>query len=127
MAEADSNAKPLTALIKPGGDIYSKFTIQGRWLDPEQEVYIGWTYNVNSDVALVTFNSPGATDKPPKYALNGTWREKSDLLGFKKFDGVIGGGRFYIKTVDGVVIKGPIEGGPDEGQSFTGSGTFTRA
>ena len=125
MTEADSNSKPLTALVKPGADIYSKFVVRGRWLDPEREVYIAWDYNIHSDVPVTTFKSPGSTDEPPKYALNGTWQDKQQFRGFSYFKGSIGNGRIYIKTTTGVVIKGPIEGGPDEEQIFVGSGKFS--
>ncbi|KJA20684.1 hypothetical protein HYPSUDRAFT_783543 [Hypholoma sublateritium FD-334 SS-4] len=36
-------------------------------------------------------------------------------------------GRIFIKTGKGITIKGPISGGPTEGQTIVGSGTWTKA
>ncbi|KAF9072601.1 hypothetical protein BDP27DRAFT_1360918 [Rhodocollybia butyracea] len=97
---------------------YSKFTAKGlKWVNPNDhdEGTTPVTFNINSDVTV------------PKF-----WSENKGLtllyddipMGFDSFRGNIGGGTIFIKTGKGITIKGPIQGGPEEGQTITGSGTW---
>ena len=129
---SELTSKTFGAFIKPQGaegTVHSKFVLEGAWLDPETEISVRWTYNINSDVSVPAFNSPDALDKPPVYALSGTsWVRDSQFTGYDSFSGTFGEGRIYIKTRKGLVIKGPIVGGPDAGgQCFVGYGTFANA
>ena len=73
-------------------------------------------FNVNSDVIFPKFWSDP----------NGlTFLHDEFTGGYTSFEGNIGGGRIYIKTETGpIIIKGPIHGGPPEGQNFVGSGSW---
>ncbi|CAA7262444.1 unnamed protein product [Cyclocybe aegerita] len=101
--------------------IYSKFTIKGAmWNNPEDhdEGTVPIFFTVDSDVSLPRFSSVGRGLTVHYDKLQG---------GFDTFRGNIGGGKIFIRTGQGVVIKGRIDGGPDEGQNFVGSGTWTQA
>ena len=129
---SELTSKTFGAFIKPQGaegTVHSKFVLEGAWLDPETEISVRWTYNINSDVSVPAFNSPDALDKPPVYALSGTgWVRDSQFTGYDSFSGTFGEGRIYIKTGKGLVIKGPIVGGPDAGgQRFVEYKTFANA
>ncbi|GJJ14408.1 hypothetical protein Clacol_008672 [Clathrus columnatus] len=116
-----------TALIKPGNDsYYSKFKLEGQWRNDETGINTPWTFNVNSDVSVNKFWTVGADKTPPQRTLEYTYDNSSQFIGFDRFSGSIGGGRIYIRTDKGVVFKGEIKGGPEEGQSFTGAGTWLK-
>ncbi|KJA17090.1 hypothetical protein HYPSUDRAFT_146919 [Hypholoma sublateritium FD-334 SS-4] len=102
--------------------IYSKFTAKGgMWVNSldHDEGVVAISYSVNSDVTV------------PKF-----WSAEKALLlladpdmingGFDSFRGTIGNGQIFIKTGKGITIKGPICGGPSEGQTIVGSGTWTK-
>lgn len=98
--------------------LYSKFTVKGAmWVNPNDhdEGTVPITYNVNSDVSVSKFWSAdkGLTLLYDTYS-----------AGFDSFRGTIGAGRIFIKTGKGITIKGPISGGPPEGQTIVGSGTW---
>jgi hypothetical protein len=88
-----------------------------KWVNPanHDEGTVSFTFNVNSDVTV------------PKF-----WSDDDALtilyddipMGFDSFRGSIGGSRIFIKTDKGITIKGQIHGGPREGQTFVGSGTW---
>ncbi|GJJ14407.1 hypothetical protein Clacol_008671 [Clathrus columnatus] len=110
------------ALIKLDGSsagavYYSKFKVEVFVPDSETGVTMTYVYNINSDVSVSKFSSKGA---PKERALDATVGARG-LAGFDRFSGAIGDGRIYIRTDNGVIIKGPITGGPEEGQSFVGS------
>jgi hypothetical protein len=122
-----------TAAIKAGGDsIYSKFRFDCQVMkdlsDPDKGSYAA-TFNCNSDVTVPKFWSEGSDKAPkPERTLIGTYTEwTTQGLGFDSFEGTIGDGRIYLTTGKGIVIKGAIKGGPDEGQTITGRGTWTQA
>ncbi|KAF9072605.1 Aa1-PRI4 [Rhodocollybia butyracea] len=97
---------------------YSKFNVKGvKWVNPDDhdEGTVPVTFNVNSDVTVPKFWSDAN-------ALTLLYDEIP--MGFDSFRGSIGEGRIFIKTGKGITIKGPIHGGPREGQTFTGSGTW---
>ena len=120
-----------SALIKvdgiPGNNVYSKFKLEGRWENSQTGVYERWVFNINSDVALPAFHSPGADKNPPQWNLTGIWQVNTQFTGFDRFSGSIGEGRIYIHTDKGLVFKGAIIGGPDEGSSFVGAGTWIKS
>ncbi len=102
--------------------VYSKFTAKGgMWVNPadHDEGVVATSYSVNSDVTVPKFWSG-------EKAL--TLLYDSDMIsgGFDSFRGTIGDGKIFIKTGKGITIKGPISGGPAEGQTIVGSGTWTK-
>ncbi|KIK02745.1 hypothetical protein K443DRAFT_509710 [Laccaria amethystina LaAM-08-1] len=98
---------------------YSKFTIKGeKFVNPNDpdEGTVPVTFNANSDVSVPKFWSD------PKGL---TLLYDEVVSGYTSFRGTIGNGRIFLKTEKGpVTIKGPIHGGPSEGQTFVGSGTW---
>ncbi|KAF5353352.1 hypothetical protein D9756_007806 [Leucocoprinus leucothites] len=118
-----------SAMIEPVPtplDVQSKYTIEGFWVDGGTGVNQIWTFNVNADVAVPKFYSPGA--QQGMYSLSGTKPNGFEsMVGYDTFTGSVGGGRFYIRTRKGVIIKGPIVGGTREGVSFVGSGTWMKS
>ncbi|KAF9072603.1 Aa1-PRI4 [Rhodocollybia butyracea] len=98
--------------------VYNMFIVRGvQWANPDDndEGTIPVAYTINSDVTVPKFWSD---DKALALLYD-------DIpMGFDSFRGSIGNGRIFIETGKGVTIKGPIHGGPEEGQSFTGSGTW---
>lgn len=98
--------------------VYSKFTVKGgMWVNPNDhdEGVVPITFNANSDVSVPKFWS---ADKGL------TLLYDTFNAGYGSFRGTIGAGRIFIKTEKGITIKGAISGGPAEGQSFVGSGTW---
>jgi len=128
---SDVTEKSARGAIRPEGNsgetIYSKFRLEGKLKNPVTEVDEIWAFNVNSDVSVVKFFSRGADKVPIQYTLVGSWTKMEQFSGFDRFSGSIGGGRIYIKTTNGIVFKGEIVGGPAEGQSFVGSGTWLKS
>lgn len=123
-------SKSFKALIRSDGSeqVLSKYVLEVVITDEETEVDQIWNFNVNSDVALPTFHSTGADDFPVVYSLVGTYDDTSrQMTSFDRFRGSIGNNRFYLRTSLGVIIKGPISGGPLQGQSFVGSGTWLKS
>jgi len=118
-------------LIRPEGPpdlhLYSKYRLEGRWENRETGILEIWTLNVNTDIPIPRFNSKGANNSPPESNLTATYENNNQFIGFDRFSGSIGGGRFYLRTDKGVVVKGEIEGGPEEGQSFVGSGSWIKS
>jgi hypothetical protein len=105
-------------------DITSKYTCRTYWRNPETEINEPATFNINADVAVKRFHSK---DAPQKMTLTVEWTDKEQFLGYDRFSGSIGGGRIYIKTEKGIKVKGEIVGGPSDGQTFVGAGTWTKA
>ncbi len=101
---------------------YSKFTAKGgKWVnsDDHDEGVVPMAYNINSDVTVPKFWSD-------KKALTLLYESEYLVGGFDSFRGTIGDGRVFIKTGKGITIKGPIHGGPEEGQTIVGSGTWVQ-
>ena len=99
-------------------NVYSKFTIKGSmWVNPNDhdEGTVPITFNANSDVSVPKFSS---ADKALKLLYT------TFDAGYDSFRGTIGDGKIFVKTGKGITIKGSITGGPAEGQSFVGSGTW---
>jgi len=110
---------------RPAGlDVTSKYTFEDSWTNSETGISTKTVFNINADVTVPVFNSTGA---PKERTLDVTFDDKLQRVGYDTFTGSIGEGRIYIRTAKGVVIKGEIEGGPEEGQSFIGAGTWTKA
>jgi hypothetical protein len=105
-------------------DVTSKYTLRTWWTNPESGIDEPATFNINADVAVKRFKSTGAPDTK---TLNLEWTDKDQFLGYDRFSGSIGGGRIYIKTEKGIKVKGEIVGGPTDGQTFVGAGTWTKA
>jgi hypothetical protein len=106
------------------GDITSKFVLNVSIPNEETGIPVLYTFNVNSDVALHRFKSQ---DAPQEKKLTASYTSLDQFLGYDRFNGSIGGGRIFIKTEKGVKVKGAIEGGPGDGQTFTGAGTWARS
>jgi hypothetical protein len=104
-------------------DIASKYTFKTTLVDNETGNAEPYTYNINADVSVRRFSSKGA---PSDETLTVEYANREQFLGHDRFSGSIGGGRIYIKTEKGIKIKGEIEGGPIDGQTFVGSGTWTK-
>jgi hypothetical protein len=104
-------------------DIASKYTVKATLDNPETGIPEQWTYNINADVAVKRFKSTGA---PDQRVLSLEYGNTGQFLGYDRFNGSIGSGRIYIKTEKGIKIKGTIEGGPTDGQTFVGAGTWTK-
>jgi hypothetical protein len=103
--------------------VTSKYTFHWFWKDLESGMEIPISYNINSDVSIPSFHSKGAPDRKE---LTVTYiPEEGEPNGYNRFSGSIGNGRIYIKTKN-LKIQGPIVGGPVEGQTFVGAGTWTR-
>ena len=107
-----------------GLDVATKFTLEGSWSNPETGISVKSVYNMNADVTVPVFNTVGA---PTSKQLDITWQDKMQFVGYDTFTGSIGENRIYIRTGKGVVAKGAIEGGPADGQTFVGAGTWTSA
>lgn len=110
------------ATINAGDNaLYSKFTIKGaKYVNPDDhdEGIVPITFNANSDVPVPKFWSD------PKGL---TLLYDEGVSGYTSFRGTIGDGRIFLKTEKGpITIKGPIHGGPSEGQTFVGSGTWVQ-
>lgn len=118
--------KAVRASIFTGDDgETTKYTIQTSWNDPTTGISLPTVFNINSDILVEKFKSVGA---PAEETLVLEYRsDSSQPVGFQKFSGIIGGGRIYIQIDGGIVIKGDIMGGPEQGQTFVGAGTWTRA
>ncbi|KAJ3506794.1 hypothetical protein NLJ89_g6666 [Agrocybe chaxingu] len=102
-------------------DIYSKFIIKGvMWNNPAEhdEGTVPIFFTADAGVFLPKFSSVNKGLTVHYDTFNG---------GFDTFRGNIGDGRIFIRTGQGIVIKGAIDGGPDEGQDFVGSGTWMEA
>ena len=102
--------------------VYSKFTVKGgMWVNPadHDEGVVATSYSINSDVTVPKFWSGDKTL---------TLLYDNDMItgGFDSFRGTVGAGTIFIKTGRGITIKGPISGGPAEGQTIVGSGTWTK-
>ncbi|CAA7262427.1 unnamed protein product [Cyclocybe aegerita] len=110
------------ATIEAGDEaIYSKFTIKGAmWNNPadHDEGTVPIVFTADADVSLPRFSS---VDKGLTLLYN-TFKG-----GFDTFRGNIGNGTIFIRTGKGIVIKGKIHGGPDDGQDIVGSGTWIEA
>lgn len=124
-----ATARFLTAAISPvqGAEICSKYLVEVKYQTPEGTT-LWLRLNVNSDMALPSFRSKGATKDRDllELALNVAYKEVTDLTGFASIEGHIGNGEIYMVTGVGVVISGVIEGGPQRGtQSFVATGTWT--
>ncbi|KAF8598450.1 hypothetical protein BDV93DRAFT_526725 [Ceratobasidium sp. AG-I] len=102
----------------------SKYNLVTYWYNPETEIELTSNFNINADVTVPAFFSAEA---PARKTLNVEAISEDQFLGFDEFSGEIGGGRIFIVTKKGVKIKGEIVGGPDQGQSFVGAGSWTRA
>ncbi|KJA18044.1 hypothetical protein HYPSUDRAFT_191405 [Hypholoma sublateritium FD-334 SS-4] len=101
---------------------YSKFTAKGgMWVNPadHDEGVVATSFSVNSDVTVPKFWSA-------EKALTLLYDNDALSGGFDSFRGTIGDGKIFIKTGKGITIKGPISGGPSEGQTIVGSGTWTK-
>jgi hypothetical protein len=108
------------------GEVISKYTFQTSFEDPKSGIAIPFTLNINSDVSVPSFKSPGAPDE------NGLEVEYDRSLGrpngFSAFNGTIGGGRLYLEVPSWkFVVKGPIVGGPKAGIRFVGNGSWLSA
>ncbi|GJJ14401.1 hypothetical protein Clacol_008665 [Clathrus columnatus] len=104
-------------------DVYSKFKLECSFGNQTNDI---WTFNVNSDIALPKFWSFGADKSPIRRNLIVTYDNPLQFSGFDRFYGSIGDGKIYVRTDKGVTLKGPIAGGPIEGQTFTGAGTWLK-
>lgn len=104
--------------------VTSKYTLVTYWYNPETEIELTATFNINSDVTVPSFYSAEA---PVRKTLSVEGSSEEQFFGFDEFSGEIGGGRIFIMTRKGLKVKGVIVGGPEKGQSFVGSGTWTRA
>lgn len=101
---------------------YSKFTAKGgMWVNPadHDEGVVATSFSVNSDVTVPKFWSG-------EKALSLLYEPDMISGGFDSFRGTIGDGKIFIKTGKGITIKGPISGGPAEGQTIVGSGTWIK-
>jgi len=114
--------------IKAGdASTYSKFEITINIINPETDINTKYTYTCNSDVRVKKFWTAGSENHPPDNVLFTIYPEGDfgDIAtGFDSFSGSIGAKKIYIKTGKGIVTKGDIEGGPEEGQTIRGSGTW---
>jgi hypothetical protein len=109
----------------PGYAIYSKFRIEVRLPDPRSDIHTILIFNVNSDIPLPKFHSDGADRKPVQTLLTVVYKDQEQFTGFHRFSGKIGEKRIWIETDRGIVFKGGIVGGPEEGVSLGGSGSWT--
>jgi len=105
----------------PGLSVASKYTVEGSWYNPNSGITTRSTFNINSDVTIPVFNTRGA---PKEKTLDITWSDAMQFVGYDTFTGSIGDGRIYIVTGKGIVCKGQIEGGPEDGATFVGAGTW---
>jgi hypothetical protein len=107
-----------SASIKPDADevasIYAKYIVESTLGEDDIPLFL----NVNAEVAVPTFAAPQLTLE---------YETITDLTGFARIGGTIGGGQIRFSTNRGVQFYGPIEGGPREAQSFVGTGTWTIA
>lgn len=104
--------------------VTSNYTLLTFWRNPATRVDLNSVFNINADVMVPAFSSIQA---PARATLIVEWSSESQLIGKDKFTGEIGGGRIYIKTDKGLVIKGAIAGGPAQVHSFSGGGSWARA
>lgn len=102
----------------------SKYTLVTYWLNPQTEIPLETTFNLNTDVTVPAFSS---LDAPDEKKLVLEWATEDQFLGYDRFSGEIGGGRIFLQTSKGIIVKGAIVGGPTRGQGFVGAGTWTRA
>ena len=108
---------------KPGDDVSTKYVVQVFVPNAETGITKKHTYNINADVTVPSFGTKPAKQR----SLDVTVSDSMQTLGFDTFTGSIGDGRIYIRTAKGVVMKGEILGGPEDGQTFVGSGTWSSA
>jgi hypothetical protein len=71
--------------------------------------------SASMDVVLPSFTAADLTLE---------YNELTDVGGFTRIDGNIGGGQMDFITDRGVIISGPIKGGPEESNSFSATGTW---
>ncbi|KAG9090017.1 hypothetical protein FRC06_001249 [Ceratobasidium sp. 370] len=104
--------------------VTSKYTLVTLWVNPETNIPLAATFNINTDILVPAFTS---TDAPTRKTLSLEWTTEDQFCGFDQFSGEIGGDRIYIMTRKGIKVKGTIVGGPTSAQSFVGTGTWARA
>jgi hypothetical protein len=108
---------------KPGAGVTGKFLVGFDWPDPDMgDMPVALNMNVNSDVSLPQF-----TAKKGKVTI--TVPNKKEPSGMFRFTGSIGGGKIFMKIpskAGDIIVKGEIEGGPDQGRTFVATGGFTR-
>jgi hypothetical protein len=102
----------------------TKYTLHVMMPNSVTDVNEHYALNVNADVFISRFNSK---DAPKARTLTVVYTSMNQFLGYDGFQGSIGCGRFYLQTDQGIIIKGEIEGGPVDGQTFVGVGTWTRS
>lgn len=102
-----------TALIRKDED--SKYVVEASVKGNFDAV---WNYKVCPDVVVPQFSGTGL-----KITFNGY----ENLTGDQRFSGLIGRNQIKIETTRGVIIEGPIIGGPGSVQTFIGVGTWTSA
>ena len=101
----------------------SKYTLLSYWHNPQTGMDNETVFNINADSMVPTFAS---LEAPARRNLLVEWTDERQFLGYDRFSGEIGGGRIYIKTEKGIVIKGPIAGGPSRTRRFDGAGAWVR-
>jgi hypothetical protein len=108
---------------KPGAGVTGKFLLGFNWPDPDMgDMPVELYMNVNSDVSVSQFTAKLG-------AVTITVPNNKELSGIFRFTGNIGGGRIFMKirsSIGDVIVKGTIEGGPEQGRTFVGTGGFTR-
>jgi hypothetical protein len=102
----------------------TKYTLHVIMPNPVTEIPEHFALNVNSDTFISRFRSK---DAPKARTLTVDHTSLHQFLGYDGFQGSIGHGRIYLRTDRGITIKGEIEGGPDEGHTFVGAGSWTRS
>ncbi|CAE6370414.1 unnamed protein product [Rhizoctonia solani] len=100
-----------------------KYTLQWAWEDPESGIATPLTFNINSDIPVPSFKSKAA---PGDNLLDVKYDAKlGKPNGLSEFKGVVGSEKLFIKIPKwNIVIKGPIEGGPELGADFVGHGNW---
>lgn len=101
---------------KPPG-IGSKYQVQASIANDAQLIF-----NVNADIAFVSFSSTGASNGTK--SLTCTYTSLEQLTGFSRFKGTIGERKINITLDNGMTISGPLEGGPSRVQTFIGGGSW---
>jgi hypothetical protein len=121
-------------MIRPDpSGVGSKYTLEVKYQpdpsDPDSAT-VTKSLNINSDVNVPKFNSTGA---PKDFKLRFKYENPTrSIAGFARIRGTIGEGKinFTLSRADDTVaakVAGDITGGPDETQTFVGSGTWTGA
>jgi hypothetical protein len=99
-------------------EIISKYSFQWSWPDLKSGIYFTLAFNINSDISVPSFKSK-ALRVEFDFSLGQPW-------GSSSFNGIIGEKQIYIEIPKWIIeISGSIEGGPDAGTKFIGSGSWS--